>query len=89
MVFELLIFIYICCCANAEQIHRFIGFPHAGNPSFRNSMAEVDTAEILREVVERESQFKTTAVNKPIDVDLDIGSLLAVDTNPVNEKKLR
>lgn len=52
-------------------------------------MAEVDTAEILREVVERESQFKTTAVNKPIDVDLDIGSLLAVDTNPVNEKKLR
>lgn len=50
---------------------------------------EIDTAEILRGVVEKESQFKTTVVQKAVDVDLDVGSLLVIDTNPVNERLLR
>lgn len=56
-----------------------------------SSMAqeEIDTAEILRGVVEKESQFKTTVVQKAVDVDLDVGSLLVIDTNPVNERLLR
>lgn len=50
---------------------------------------EPNIAEILKNVSERDSQFKTTVVSKPLDVDVDLGCLLAVDPNPINEKKLR
>lgn len=60
------------------------------NMVIQESMAqEIDTAEILRDVVEKESQFKTTNVSKAVDVELDVGSLLVIDTNPVNERSLR
>ncbi|XP_067938251.1 ribosome biogenesis regulatory protein homolog isoform X2 [Watersipora subatra] len=50
---------------------------------------EINTSQIVKSVLENEAQFKTTAVSKPLDVDLDIGSLLAIDTNLVDEKCLR
>lgn len=46
----------------------------------------MDVSEILKDVVEKESQLKTTIVTKPIDVDLDVGNLTVFDTNPIEDK---
>lgn len=52
-------------------------------------MEDSTTADIVKSVIEKESQFKSITVSKQIDIDLDLGSLLAVDTNVVNDKQIR
>ena len=50
----------------------------------------VDIVEnVLRETAEKESKYKTTEVYKDIDLELDEGNLLAVDSNPIDLKKYR
>lgn len=44
---------------------------------------------VLREAAEKESKFKTTEVDKDIDVDIDEGNLLACDTNPLDLKSFK
>ncbi|XP_063446300.1 ribosome biogenesis regulatory protein homolog [Mytilus trossulus] len=41
---------------------------------------------VLREAAEKESKFKTTEVEKEIDVIIDEGNLLVCDTNPIDFK---
>jgi len=50
---------------------------------------QIDTAEILRNVTEKDSLFKTTVVSKEIDLTLDLGNLLAVDENVLKDKQIR
>ena len=50
-------------------------------------MANVE--EVLRTVAEQEARFKTTDVTKNVELEIDIGNLLANDTNPLNFKELR
>jgi len=44
---------------------------------------------VLREAAEKESKYKTTEVNKDIDLEIDVGNLFTCDTNPFDQKKLR
>lgn len=44
---------------------------------------------VLREAAEKQAKFKTTEVEKDIEVDIDEGNLLAVDTNPLILKELK
>ena len=50
----------------------------------------VDIVEnVLRETAEKESKYKTTDVYKDIDLEIDEGNLLAIDSNPTDSKKYR
>lgn len=44
---------------------------------------------VLRETAEKESKYKTTEVHKDIDLTIDEGNLLAIDTNPTELKNYR
>lgn len=44
---------------------------------------------VLNEAAERESQYKTIEVNKDIELEIDSGNLLTVDTNPLDATKLK
>ena len=44
---------------------------------------------ILQAAAEKESKLKTTEVQKDIDVEIDEGNLLAIDTNPLDTKRLK
>ncbi|KAL4240845.1 Rhodanese-related sulfurtransferase [Mactra antiquata] len=44
---------------------------------------------VLREAAEKESKYKTTEVNKDIDLVIDVGNLMTSDTNPFNAKSSR
>ncbi|XP_064595402.1 ribosome biogenesis regulatory protein homolog [Liolophura sinensis] len=43
---------------------------------------------VLRDAAEKQAKFKTTEVEKDIEVEIDEGNLLAVDTNPLTLKEL-
>lgn len=43
----------------------------------------------LSKVAEKSKSYKTTDVEKLVALDFDLGSLLAIDTNDLNVKKLR
>lgn len=45
--------------------------------------------EALAKVAEKSKNYKTTEVEKLVDLEFDVGSLLAIDTNDLNEKILR
>jgi len=49
----------------------------------------MDAEQIVKDVIQEDLGFKSIVVKKPIDVDLDVGHLLAIDTNPVDLKALR
>jgi len=44
---------------------------------------------VLREVAEKEAKYKSTEVNKDIDLVIDTGNLTTFDSNPFDLKKLR
>lgn len=44
---------------------------------------------ILQSAAEKESKFKTTTVDKDIDVEIDEGNLLCIDPNQLDVKKLK
>jgi hypothetical protein len=49
-----------------------------------------DTLEVVQRVLQKnEARFKSTEVHKDIDVELDLGHLLAVDPNPLDLKEFR
>nr|XP_022916879.1 ribosome biogenesis regulatory protein homolog [Onthophagus taurus] len=45
-------------------------------------------SEILEENVSKASKFKSIEVNKPIDVDYDLGNLLVIDGNELDQQKI-
>lgn len=51
-------------------------------------MAEL-VERVLQEAAEKEAKYKTTQVEKELDLEIDEGNLLAIDTNPLNLKELR
>ncbi|XP_038068264.1 ribosome biogenesis regulatory protein homolog [Patiria miniata] len=44
---------------------------------------------VLKQAELQEKRFKTTEVDKALDVDLDLGNLLAVDPNPLSLKEFK
>ncbi|XP_062589784.1 ribosome biogenesis regulatory protein homolog [Saccostrea cucullata] len=44
---------------------------------------------VLQEAAEKESRYKTIEVHKDIELEVDAGNLLTVDTNPLDSTKLR
>ena len=53
---------------------------------------EINTLEVVQKILQNaqaDCNFKSTQVTKDIDVDLDIGNLLAVDSNPLDLGRLR
>lgn len=44
---------------------------------------------VLQEAAERESHYKTIEVHKDIELEIDPGNLLTVDTNPLDVQKLK
>lgn len=46
-------------------------------------------AEILQKSGAQSEKYKSTAVVKHIDVEYDVGALVAFDTNELDAKKLR
>ena len=44
---------------------------------------------ILQSAAEKESKFKTTTVDKDIDVEIDEGNLLCIDPNQLDTKKIK
>lgn len=46
-------------------------------------------AEALEKVARESEKFKTTHVDKLIDLEYDLGTLLASDKNDINVKELR
>lgn len=45
-------------------------------------------ADILENSVTKTSKFKSTSVNKLLDVEYDVGALLVVDTNELDSRLL-
>lgn len=45
-------------------------------------------ADILEKSVTKTSKFKSTSVNKLLDVEYDVGALLVVDTNDLDTRLL-
>ena len=68
----------IVSCINYERKYR---------PLFPQVLANVEN--ILQSAAEKESKFKTTAVDKDIDVEIDEGNLLCIDPNQLDVKKLK
>ena len=55
-------------------------------------MMESNTLEVVQKILQNaqaERSFKSTQVTKDIDVDIDVGNLLALDPNPLDLKRLR
>jgi len=53
---------------------------------------EANVSEVVQKILQNaqtECNFKTTRVTKDIDVDVDLGNLLAIDTNPLDLNRLR
>jgi len=53
---------------------------------------EYNTLEVVQKILQNaqtDSSFKSTQVTKDIDVDIDVGNLLAVDSNPLELKRFR
>ncbi len=46
-------------------------------------------AEIVKNILERESKYKTTEVVKDLELEIDDGNLLGSDSNPLDVKSLR
>ena len=44
---------------------------------------------VLDDIAERESKYKTIEVQKHIAVEIDEGNLLTVDTNEIDSKQLK
>ena len=44
---------------------------------------------VLAEAAKKEANYKTTEVEKDVELDIDAGNLLAVDTNPIDLKTFR
>ena len=51
-------------------------------------MADV-VRNVLKSIVEKESRFKSIEVQKDLDVEVDEGNLLAIDSNEINVKQFR
>lgn len=45
--------------------------------------------EVLRAAAEKDAKYKTTEVEKAIDVEIDEGNLVSFDANPIEEKLFR
>lgn len=54
----------------------------------KTKMADL-VEKVLRDAAEKESKFKTTEVEKDIDLDIDEGNLLACDKNPIDIKSFK
>ncbi len=52
------------------------------------SMADL-VENVLQTIAAKESKYKTTEVQKDIDLEIDDGNLLTVDQNPLNIKQFR
>jgi len=53
---------------------------------------EVSTLEVVQKILQNaqtDGSFKSTQVTKDIDVEIDVGNLLAVDRNPLDLKRFR
>jgi len=53
---------------------------------------EVDTLEVVQKILQNAQtgcNFKSTQVTKDIDVDIDVGNLLTVDSNPLDLSRFR
>jgi len=53
---------------------------------------ESSTLEVVQKILQNaqtERSFKSTQVAKDIDVDIDVGNLLALDPNPLDLTRLR
>jgi len=53
---------------------------------------EVNTVEVVQKILQNaqtDHNFKSTQVTKDIDVEIDVGNLLAVDRNPLDLKRFR
>jgi len=51
-----------------------------------------NTLEVVEKILQNaqtDCNFKSTQVTKDIDVDVDVGNLLAVDSNPLDLKRFR
>ena len=51
-----------------------------------------NTSEVVAKILQNaqtDCSFKSTQVTKDIDVDIDVGNLLAVDQNPLDLNKFR
>lgn len=44
---------------------------------------------VLQEAAEKESKYKTIEVHKDIELEIDAGNLLTVDTNPLDTSELK
>ena len=44
---------------------------------------------VLREKAEKDAKYQTTEVQKDIDIEIDEGNLLTIDTNPNEIKDYR
>jgi len=50
---------------------------------------DIVVRDVLEESAQRASLFKTTEVQKGIDLEIDIGNLLAFDSNPLRLEAYR
>ena len=53
---------------------------------------ERNTLEVVHKILQNaqtEHSFKSTQVTKDIDVDIDVGNLLTLDSNPLDLSRLR
>ena len=46
-------------------------------------------AQVLQAAAEKEAKYKSIEVQKDIELDIDEGNLLAVDSNPLETRKFR
>jgi len=59
---------------------------------FVMEIMEDSTLEVVQKILQNAQtgcSFKSTQVTKDIDVDIDLGNLLALDSNPLDLKRLR
>ena len=52
----------------------------------------MDTLEVVQKILQNAQtgcNFKSTQVTKDIDVDIDVGNLLTVDSNPLDLSRFR
>lgn len=58
--------------------------------SNENTQAEVNPSQILKAITEKQKdQLKSVSVDKDIDLEFDLGNLLAYDPNPLKVKKAK
>ena len=54
----------------------------------KGNMADV-VKSVLESIAEKEAQYKPIEVQKDLDVEIDEGNLLAIDSNVIDTKSLR